>query len=615
MVSFRKFFSIGIMMAVLLFLFQFSLVIKERGNRYDVNEFFSEERLSQENSWQSDVTGLQNETAETNNSIVYIGSENETIQKMVEQWCLYTKRDLLVYPSVASYAAKQSGRPEAVLLDGEPVKRTSEIARISEMAEQGIPLVFCTLPDVSVIRESETLMTLLGIGTVAAEQTTLRGIQLYEGFLLGGEAIYEVKEEADERRQDLSLEIPWYILSSGTKLYMVGLPENELVKNEYMPALIWRNSQDQAKIFAVNGSYMEDSTGMGILSAMMAELHSYELYPVVNAQLMSVANYPGFAAENTAVMQEIYARNLDGVFRDLMWPGLSSSAEKGKFRMTCFLTPQMDYADAIEPTSTEFVFYLKQLKEANGEAGLSMDYWAGEQKEAFSLSEKMVRDGWFFDATGSEYRYGAVYVRPEDLETYIESDRTGVYENTFTVISDSLSDYPVISYISEDTTLQSVTSDGFGHTFSQDLRMKGLETALGYSNILLDLKRVAWPTAENESWEILYENFSSNINTYWQSFESYEKTTASEGDRRIRNFLALDFSHSRNGNMISLQVKERTEEAWFLLRTHSEAVTGMEGGSYSRLEEDVYLIQAERDIVTIFLEEVGAVYQFEDEER
>lgn len=41
MVSKRKYFSIVIMMLVLLFLFQFSVVMRDQQNAYDTNSYFS----------------------------------------------------------------------------------------------------------------------------------------------------------------------------------------------------------------------------------------------------------------------------------------------------------------------------------------------------------------------------------------------------------------------------------------------------------------------------------------------------------------------------------------------------------------------------------------------
>lgn len=45
MVSKRKFFSIAIMMFVLFFLFQFSMVLRDSRNAYDVNSHLTEKRL------------------------------------------------------------------------------------------------------------------------------------------------------------------------------------------------------------------------------------------------------------------------------------------------------------------------------------------------------------------------------------------------------------------------------------------------------------------------------------------------------------------------------------------------------------------------------------------
>ena len=53
-----------------------------------------------------------------------------------------------------------------------------------------------------------------------------------------------------------------------------------------------------------------------------------------------------------------------------MWPSLISIVEKGGLKMTCFMQPQTNYEDGIEPTSRDLVFYLKQMKEQNAEAGL-----------------------------------------------------------------------------------------------------------------------------------------------------------------------------------------------------------------------------------------------------
>lgn len=53
MVSKRNFFSIVIMMFVLLFLFQFSMVLRDRQNTYDVNSNYTVKQKDGENVWKN----------------------------------------------------------------------------------------------------------------------------------------------------------------------------------------------------------------------------------------------------------------------------------------------------------------------------------------------------------------------------------------------------------------------------------------------------------------------------------------------------------------------------------------------------------------------------------
>ena len=51
MVSKRKFFSIATMMFVLFFLFQFSMVLRDSKNTYDINSSLTEKKADGRNRW------------------------------------------------------------------------------------------------------------------------------------------------------------------------------------------------------------------------------------------------------------------------------------------------------------------------------------------------------------------------------------------------------------------------------------------------------------------------------------------------------------------------------------------------------------------------------------
>ena len=159
-------------------------------------------------------------------------------------------------------------------------------------------------------------------------------------------------------------------------------------------------------------------------------------------------------------------------------------------------------------------------------------------------------------------------------------------------------------------TLQSITSDGISHTYREDIQMKSLQTSLAYSNIVFDLKQILWPQQKEDRWEVLYEKFASNTNTYWKAFDSFKKTTVSEADRKIRNFLAMDYSDSFEGNTIRLNLfgAFTGETTWFILRTHGEEPEVVEGASIVNIEEDAYLIAANQQEVTLKLKNKNELY-------
>lgn len=119
-------------------------------------------------------------------------------------------------------------------------------------------------------------------------------------------------------------------------------------------------------VFAVNGDYMEDEAGLGILTGMLYETRDYLIYPVVNAQNLIMANFPGLAEENTVQMQDIYGNTASAVNRDIVWTSIISSYEKSHIGLTCMLAPKLDYDNAAKPDGTMLNYYVKMINEEKG---------------------------------------------------------------------------------------------------------------------------------------------------------------------------------------------------------------------------------------------------------
>lgn len=605
MVSRRIFISICIMMMVFLFMVQFSQIIKMNGNLYNINEYMDTEVQSGAERWRAKELdfGELSELADTG-YVVFLGNREDSVGRVVSQWCNYTKRTCLAVKSTDGLRLKEEWLPELVLLDSGSVDFERETDNLIWLAKEGVSLVFCNLPDSEVISANSDLRKLLGISTVRDNAVTVEGIQLFSGLLMGGEAVYRVQEPDDEEFQDLQLTIPWFQAASGTKTYMVGLmelteseEEEDSITRENLPAIIWRNSYENAMVFAVNGDYLSDWTGLGLLDSFVYEMEPYQLYPIVNARNTVVANYPNFSSENAEQLYQTYSRTPEGLYRDVMWPGISAVSQRFGLRLTCFFIPRYFYADGAEPADKDLVFYLQQLKEIRAEAGRTLVY-AGD----VTMEEKLSRDESFYQALEGSYRFGAYYAGveiPEELDGQL---RTGKLADFRTLVCNDKEEYPLISYYTDEVTLQCITVNAKEYTYSRDLQMRSIATALGYTNVLMDMANVTWPQSTEDQWERYFDDISSNIGTYWSRFRGFSATSLTESDAHVRSFLNLGYQEFRDGDEITLKVENAGGECWFILRTHEERIVGMEGGSYDELEEDFYLIHLQGEQAKIELQ-------------
>lgn len=604
MVSKRKFFSIATMMFVLFFLFQFSMVLRDSKNTYDINSSLTEKKADGENQWTpSDSNSTTVIGADS--SVVFVGNENGDMGTAISRWCTYAKRKLISCKSVSTYKADDKNLPEMMILESEKYADGDNLTTLETLEKKGVIIVFGCLENAKNIQNNKALMKFLGIQKVVAEETHLAGVKLFEGLLLGGEVTYNTsKDKEEKKRQDLELDVPWYQVGSGTKTYMVGLLDEKTgknVENEDLPTIIWRNGIDYGSVFAVVGDYMKDSTALGLLDGMRAEALQYTIYPIVNAQNLSMVNFPVFADENNTEMLKLYSQSVTGIARDIMWPALISVVEKSDMKMTCFIQPQADYTDDIEPKSGNLEFYLKQMKEQSAEAGISLEYQKLDKAE-----DKVTKDTEFFENEKINYRFGAAFAKEKDLKGILKDTDSGLLGDVGTLVCDYTENQPVVSYYSDSVTLQTVTSDGMNYAYSDDIRMRSIQTALGYTNVMLDMYDIFWPQEKTDRWEVMQKRFSSNLLTYWKNFRDFDSTTLSESNARIRTFLNLAYSQSREDNTITLQTSEAG--SWFILRTHGEEIDEIDGGSQTEIEADAYLICAEDTTVKIRLKEQELYY-------
>ena len=623
MVSRRNYAAITAVMVIIFFLFQFLNMAKDHWTDYsenqyavDVNELSGADNVyvaSDSDELDQQSTGLIPWAKKK--CVVCIGSnESNTMGEMIGNWALYMKRKISYYESISAYenaiSQKTQDTPQFVLVDPDFINwdDTKQIRSLQTCVENGISVIFGKLPDASIISSHKLLRRLLGIDEIVQESVTGNGIHLYSGFLLGGEVIYKAYNEEEEKNQDMELTFPWYHLTSGTKIYMKGMLEDPTVNIQEYPPLIWRKNFTTASVFAVIGDYMTDATGLGMLTAMLSEMQSYTIYPVVNAQNFIAANYPAAANENSSILRKMYSQTMRGFLRDVVWPAFSSINIKTSFSLSSMMTIQFDYTDTAKPNSEDIQYYMEAVNEEEGEMGYS-----AYNVSNTSISEMISEDADFWNKTLPDYQFASLY-----YGDYSQKAVQGILDNFFmqhvrTVIGNVDTTSDVVGYVNNQVTRQNTLIDGYEHTFRQDLRIRSVETALGYTSILADVSKAAYPQSDEDGWEKLSEKLMANTITYWKPFSAFSGTTVSQSDSRIRRFLSLNYEEVANesNNKILIHASEGDETAWFVLRTNGEVISDVAGGTYEEIEDNVWLIGMEESSILITLKPSNTLFYYE----
>lgn len=596
MVSRRNFFTISVMLLILAFMFLFTGVTKQALNEYDVNvhaqvnvsAHFDEEMFyAQPFDPASDLSGRE--------YILFAGNKDSAdLREVTVWWCTYTKRGFAECESIADYDFPAKNLPRAVVIDGLCMDPKKDLDPLISLTQSGVHIIFARLPEQGVITTNRDLQSFLGISRIIGAKTKVDGLHLFAGFALGGERIYEEEKEHPERMDSLSLTMPWYVTGSGTKTYCMGILNDDTVKNEDLPAVIWRNSVGNAKVFAVNYDCFSDMSGIGFLNAMLSDAEAFEIYPVINAQNLTIAGFSGFADENATELDRLYNRSQVALYREILWPALVALREKSGNRMSIMMAPQLNYLDLNEPNPQLYEYYLKLLNEIGAEAGVSM----GTEFET-PVWDKLTQDKQFFDEGVANYKLLTLY--QDDVRDCSTSVLREIYTDLRTVTAQGYDIDPYVNYLDRETLFQRLTHRAQDYGYGEDLKLIGVETGLGYSNVLVDLKSVSFPQTSKDRWENFSREITETICTYWNSFRGLDKTTLSESDVRVRRFLALDYTKEDTDRGVALHLDHFEEQAWFYLKLNTGEVEYVEGGTFTDLQNGYYLIEAtSSDVEIIF---------------
>lgn len=590
-ISKTNFIMISITMIAILILFQFS----------NLSAIYTSEAMkNKEAEKEIQITAEQTIQKEdlkkdATYSTAIVGKFTYTEANIAEEWCLYTKRTYNRFDTLEAFSENASSHCKVLITGSECIKTESDVNTLEHLSKSGIHIILTSLPDISFIKSSEKFRQLVGIRDIYQENYKLDGITLYEGFLLGGKTHYKKFKDS----------VPYFYLKSGTKTYITGKVRHQKklgIKNEELPPIIWRNQNENSFVFAVNYDFFQDHTGLGMLSAMFSETQEYYIYPIVNAQNVVLQNFPYFSNENSTTISDRYYHSTKSFYENVLWPDLVSILNATGDKFSGMIAPKMEYRDKTQEVYPNALsFYFKQNEKVSGNLGIS-----GDQVDSYSYYDTKIKyDSNIMEKLAPEYKF--IIFSPGDMPEAVYSkylgnkDTDSILSDIRTLITKKESDgKPIISFYNDSIVAMTNTIDGFSHTNAEDLYLRSIETALGYSSVSLDFTRVLYPESKKDDWTKLSKNLSRYLETYWSTFrKAFKQLTVSQTDENVRKFFATDYRTYRRKNTISLSVTNFQDSAFFLLNLNNERIVSVSGAEYKEIEHGRYLITATNKDVSI----------------
>lgn len=461
----------------------------------------------------------------------------------------------------------------------------------------------------------QILANSLGIEYLGKEFVVTSGIRIKDNFMLGGKKEYTI---TDPFESSLSLS-----LSKDATVYMESTDDNPT-------PLIWKIEQGKGTMVFCNLGIIEKAY-RGIYSSAYSLLEETCVWPVINASTFYIDDFPSpVPGGDGKYIKQDYGMTTAEFYTQVWWKDVYNLADKYGFRYTGVVIEQ--YSDTVEQPFERnkdvqrYQYFGNMLLDQGGEIGfhgynhmplclLGFDY--GDDYDSYRLwhsyedmlnSIKELKS--FCEEIFPKEAF-QVYVPPsnilseegrkmlkEDVEglkavasIYI-GDADGIsYEQEFEVAEDGMIETPrVISgYIMDDYTQLLAFSE---------LNFHYVNTHFQHPDDTLDVDRGA-----ALGWKEMYSRLSDYVDWLYTAAPDIRNLTGSELAAAVQIYDNLEVEKEYTEKLLKINLGNFREEAWLMVRINEGIPGKVTGGSLKEIAKDLYLLEAQDDVVEIEIEQ------------
>ncbi|MCL2717748.1 MAG: DUF2194 domain-containing protein [Lachnospiraceae bacterium] len=499
----------------------------------------------------------------SNRSIAIINSSNEDIRNVITSTLGWMQINHVVYDTIAEMDNEET------LVITSSIINADDISMIKDFLSTGGNVIFAAKLDfvLGLDFANDELFELLGIKTQTPDYE-VAGFTIYDGIILSG--LTHVPEYSFVSN-GLELHGHAKIFANGYSPALAAEIEEDPVRAEYpdITPLIWRTIYENGQVFAINAPFLSETSGAGVLAGVLALCYDDLLYPVVGTKTVALENFP--------YIRDIYypvnARTTFAYTRDIIWPGLLSTAKNMDLTYTCYTN-----GDFYQSTEAEISlqFILEELSHLNygelayGSAGLGR-YEADMQYL-------------------NEHFYGI------KINSLINP--TGIYGTNITAVSNT-DKFEGFTWQNDKAVTLPVTGSG-NDVNESTFAFESYITAFGFAMHHIDMEPVF---LEENTANLYMRDVSAKLYDLFQRRDYLEAASALIASQRVKDYLNLNMAVTYQENGIDAVLNGHRDAVKFILRTTKDINERRSSGiTIQKIYEGVYLLTVESESFSIVLE-------------
>ena len=449
----------------------------------------------------------------------------------------------------------------------------------------------------------------LGIRENSYEYTMVESLRFTSDIMLGG--------------MDKEYRIPDPVQSSMTVILDEDCTVHMTAGGERALPLLWETGRGEGKIVVMNLGIIEKAY-RGFYSAAYSLLGDSCLYPVINGSAFYLDDFPSpVPGGDSQYIQRDYGMDIATFYSNVWWPDVLSLAEDYGIRYTGVVIE--DYSDLTEPPLVRyqdiyrFRYFGNQVLQNQGEIGFhgynhmplcleSFDYkgvysyekWPSVDAMLSSLTE--LND---FCASLFPDETFQVYVPPSNILSEEGRQMIGelfpqirtiasiyfpgefVYTQEFMVSEDGVIETPrIISGCMIDDYMEIAALS--------ELNFHFINSHFQHPDDVLDPDRGA-----ELGWETMFARLTEYVDWLYTAAPDIRNLTGSEMAAAVQRYYYVNPRVEHREEEMIITLDSFADEAWFFLRANDWEPGEVTGGSLTRLTGNLYLLQAEKQQVTI----------------